>query len=276
MRPRPKIYQPNLSSLASLTLALFGLVFTLCYDNPNFASASLLRETFWWGPVLAFLALADCGVEKFGDPKNKAYPVLAFLVSGFQFLFLLIFTYRYFTIDGTSGGTYLAPRIGAILALFALAGVSVYFKTLRLRASPSLTDPLAYPSYLGLIAGLGLVAFALVVWSIDASQERAWGGEFYPVFVALLAGAAEIGDSFYVLESKEKPLEEKELVTRMVISFVGAGAALVAIFITIGFYDAAWLSWILFYWTLFASVSLCLLSAAAGAYYAYVSYRLKN
>ena len=62
----------------------------------------------------------------------------------------------------------------------------------------------------------------------------------------------------------------------MVISFSGAASALVAIFMAVGFYDASWLSWILFYWTLFASVSLCLLSLGAGAYYAYVSYRLKN
>ena len=276
MRPRPKIYQPNLVSLASLTLAFFGLIFTFCYIYPSYASASLFRSTFWWGPLLAVLALADCGIEKFADQKSKTYGILAFSVSGLQFLFLLIFVYRYFAIDGTSGGTYLAPRIGAVLALFALAGVSVYVKTLRLHASPMLSNPLVYSSLLGLIAGFGLVAFALMVWSIDVSQERAWGGEFYPVFITLLAGVAEIGDSLYVFESKEKPLEEQELKTRMIISFAGAASALVAIFMAVGFYDASWLSLILFYWTLFPSVGLCLLSLGAGAYYAYVSYRLKN
>lgn len=276
MRPRPKIVQVNLSSAASLTIALFALVFSLCYENPNYASSSLLLSTYWWAPAFALIALADCGVEKFGDPSKKNYVILSYLVSAAEFFFLLLCTIQYYQIDQTRGGLYLAPRVGASLALFFLAGASLIFKVLRVRKSPLLTDPLVYPSLLGLVAGFGLVAFALAVWSIDASQEHTWGAEFYPVFIGLLAGAAHIADSIYVLQSKEKPFEEKELLNRMVMSFVGAGAGLVALFMAVGFYDSSSLSWILFYWTLFCSLAICLLSLSAGVYYAYVSYRLKN
>lgn len=276
MRPRPKIIQVNLSSVASLTIALFALIFSLCYENPNYASSSLLFSTFWWAPAFAFAALADCAVEKFAAPDHKSYMILSFLVSTVEFFFLLFCMVQYYLIDQTSGGLYLAPRIGASLALLFLAAVSLIFKVLRVRKSPLLSDPLVYPSLLGLIAGLGLVAFALAVWSIDVSQNHGWGAEFYPVFIGFLAGIAHIADSIYVLQSKEKPLEEKELLNRMVISFVGAGAGLVAIFMAIGFYDSSLLSWILFFWTLFCSVGICLLSLSVGAYYAYVNYRLKN
>ena len=276
MRPRPKIIQVNLSSVASLTIALFALIFSLCYEDPNYASSSLLFSTYWWAPVFAFIALADCAVEKFGDPSRKSYMILAFLVSTAEFFFLLFCMVEYYLIDQTSGGLYLAPRIGASFALFFLAVVSLIFKVLRVRKSPLLTDPLVYPSLLGLVAGLGLVAFALAVWSIDVSQDRSWGAEFYPVFIGLLAGVAHIADSIYVFQSKEKPFEEKELFNRMVISLVGSGAGLVAIFLAVGFYDSSLLSWILFFWTLFCSIGICLLSLSAGAYYAYASYRLKN
>jgi hypothetical protein len=276
MRPRPKIFQPNLSSVASLTITLFALIFSVCYADKNYATVSLLNAVYWWAPVFAFIAVADCAVEKFLAPTNKVYPIVAFFVSALQLFFLFLCAIRYYRIDETSGGAYLAPRLAATIALFLLALASLVFKILRARQNPLLKDPILYPSFLGLIVGLGLIAFACVVWSIDVSQQHVWGGEFYPIFIALLAGVAEIGDSFYVFQSKEKPFEEKELMVRMVISFTAAAASLIAIFMAVGLYDYSMLSWICYFWSLLSSVGLCSLSLFAGAYYAYVNYRLKN
>ena len=276
MRPRPKIYQPNLSSLAALSLLLILFIFALCYENPNYADSEVLVTTCWWAPAFAFAALADCAVEKFADPMKKSYLVFAFLASAAELFLLSFFIFKYFEMNQSGDPAYLAPRIGVSLVLFLLGLLGFVFKIMRSRKSPFLNDPITYPSLLGLVTGLGLLALALAVWSLDVGLNHLWGGEFYPVLIAFFAGLAEIGESIFVLQSKEKPLEETLLKIKMGTSFVGAFGALIAVFMTIGFYDYSSLSYVLFYWTLFPSVGMCLLSGSAGAYYAYVNHRLTN
>jgi hypothetical protein len=142
MRPRPKIHPFPLPSAAALLLCLAALIFSLCYEDPNYAQTDDFASTYWWGGAFGMLAIIECSIDLFVSPTDQKRDIDGFLTSALEFALLIIVLQSYFSHYADTEGTYRAPRYAAMIALILIAVLSATYKVLDFTHPDFFKDPL--------------------------------------------------------------------------------------------------------------------------------------
>jgi hypothetical protein len=276
MRPRPKIHSFPLPSAAALLLCLAALIFSLCYEDPNYAQTDDFASTYWWGGAFGMLAIIECSIDLFVSPTDQKRDIDGFLTSALEFALLIIVLQSYFSHYADTEGTYRAPRYAAMIALILIAVLSATYKVLDFTHPDFFKDPLHGDEATLLLTGLGQILFAAYQWSNSVTHSALYGADGIAMIVSLILGLGSFLYALYLFSSK-KALGEEEMV-RNGLYVVAAGllASLVTLFIAVGLWNENLIAYQVFYWDVFSMVGYLLSCSGGGGYLFYVYYRLRN
>src|SRR5574344_610829 len=280
MRPRPKnIYQPSLTNVSSLALALAALIFCLCLGNPNYATSVQFSLTYWLAFPFAMCAFFDAVLERFLTPSWKGYSLASFFVAAFEMIFLIVCLASYFVNNQESDAAIVEPRYGAALLLLGIWLVGGALRVFAFTKPEEIKKPLTYERWACLLFSFILLLFSCFLWSVDKSVYTVISVDQVFLYITLAIGAIILAYALYLFASGDKTSEESSVKALAVLFGIAFLAALILVFSVAGTFTLSGSNSQqirVFYWAIFSMVGYLLSAASACGYYAYVAYRLKN